>query len=311
MHLRDLLSTHGLSAYIDVFERENVAPEDLPGLTDDELRGTFGMLSFGERERFRALVAEWTTQRTAPAADDAACPVATPEHAAHTPRLMYRGARSAFLGLGGNEVAFTMAVVPPCRFTMGSPPSEADRFSDEPEHEVRLTRSFAIRAEPVTQALYEAVTGRNPSAFQSGVDAPQRPVENVSWYDAVRFCNALSVRVGLRPAYDIAGGDSMDDVGWHDGNSQRTSHPVGRKRSNRWGLHDMSGNVFEWCEDVYAGYTRPLAVDPRGPVAGAGRVSRGGSWCTNASDARVAYRVGIDPDYFSANAGFRLSRTIL
>ena len=102
---------------------------------------------------------------------------------------------------------FELLDCPTGKFTMGSPEDEADRNDDETQHEVTLTRGFALGVFPVTQALWEAVTGENPSGFQDGDDAPQRPAEKVSWFDAVRFCNALSAKVGLAPAYTIGEGD--------------------------------------------------------------------------------------------------------
>ena len=150
-------------------------------------------------------------------------------------------------------------------------------------------------------------TGRDKGKTLGG--RPKQPVTNVSWYDAVRFCNALSVRVGLRPAYDIAGGDSMDDVGWHDGNSQRTSHPVGRKRSNRWGLHDMSGNVWEWVSDWYGSYQSAGSSNPTGPTSGWYKVVRGGNWDMPASACRSSARSYLVAPIHTGNGiGFRAVR---
>jgi formylglycine-generating enzyme required for sulfatase activity len=312
--------------------------------------------------------------------DAKAFPVATPEHAARTERLSYSVRASVrtmvpvevtrevvvsegILGFGRKveqrvfteqqerlsegEIAFSMVVVPPCRFTMGSPPSESNRSSDETQHEVRLTRAYAMATTPVTQALYQAVMGTNPSNFKDGAEAPQRPVEQVSWFDAVRFCNALSVKVGLRAAYEIgsgdapsvraidgadgfrlpteaewecaaragavhvyAGGDDLDAVAWHSGNSGRTTHAVGQKRANAWGLHDVSGNVWEWCHDWYGDYASGVATDPQGAASGSSRVARGGGWGVNAQNARVARRFGYAPGSRYDFLGFRLSRTI-
>jgi formylglycine-generating enzyme required for sulfatase activity len=211
----------------------------------------------------------------------------------------------------------------------------------------------------VTQALWTLLMGLNPAAFQTGAGAYDRPVERVSWLDAVRFCNALSAKQGLRPAYTVgagdasgvpddlaellrpevavdwtadgfrlpteaewecaaragtthvyAGGDDVDAVAWHRGNSGSTTHPVGRKHANAWGLHDMSGNVWEWCHDLHGAYPDDTAVDPIGPAFGPDRVRRGGSWGSESGSARVANRKKNDPGHRHVYLGFRLSRTI-
>jgi sulfatase modifying factor 1 len=298
------------------------------------------------------------------AAQEQAYPVATPQHAARTERLTYsiRGqatreivVSAGFLGIGRSverrvedvEARFTMVVIPPCHFTMGSPPREPDRRDNETQHEVRLTLAYAMATTPVTQALYQAVMGANPSNCTQGSEAPQRPVEQVSWYDALRFCNALSAKVGLRPAYTIgggdapdvtpllsadgfrlpteaewecaaragtahvyAGGDDLDAVGWHNGNSGSTTHAVGQKRANSWGLHDLSGNVWEWVSDWYGAYPSGSVTDPQGASVGPDRVYRGGSWGNTSGSARAAYRYGSNPGGRGGVLGLRLSRTM-
>ena len=308
-----------------------------------------------------------------------ACPTATPAHAARTERLRYACeverdvertvsvpvevmrefvVSGGFLGLIGRkteqrvvveqqkktervrergEVRFEMVVIPPCSFMMG----------DETQHPVRLTRAYAMATTPVTQELWMAVMGANPAKFQSGADAAKRPVEQVSWFDAVRFCNALSAKQGLRDAYTIgagdkpdinvewnadgfrlpteaewecaaragtshvyAGGDDLDAVAWHSDNSGSTTQAVGRKRANTWGLHDLSGNVWEWCQDVYGDYSSGVATDPRGAASGPLRVYRGGSWNRTAGDARAACRGWFFPGSRGGHLGLRLSRTI-
>jgi formylglycine-generating enzyme len=181
--------------------------------------------------------------------------------------------------------------------------------------------------------------GENPSKFKRA----DRPVEKVSWFDAVRFCNRLSEREGLRPAYRIngedvssdwgadgyrlpteaewefaaragtdlkyAGSDNLDEVGWYDENSDDETHPVGAKKANAWNLHDMSGNVWEWCWDWTGDYSSGTATDPRCPSSGSIRVCRGGSWFYDAGNARVAYRFGRFPGFRRDYNGFRLSRS--
>ena len=260
-----------------------------------------------------------------------------------------------------NSETFEMVHCPPGAFTMGSPEDETNRCNNKPQHKVTLTHGFALGVVPVTQALWEAVTGENPSNFQDGEDAPpQRPVEQVSWFDAVRFCNALSEELGLTAAYTIgegdepsvtcdfgatgfrlpteaeweyaarsggdafvyAGSDDLDEVGWYDdaeyddegeevsaANSD-CPQPVAGKRPTRWGLYDLSGNVWEWCWDEYGDYAEGEVTDPAGALSGPGRVYRGGSWYGTADDARAAFRGWSRPGLRDFNLGFRLSRTI-
>ncbi len=173
-----------------------------------------------------------------------------------------------------------------------------------------------------------------------------RPVERVSWFDAVRFCNAVSAAFGLPEAYQIgagsepsvewdqgsvglrlpteaeweyaaragaqhlyAGGDDLAAVGWFSGNTDGKSHPVGQKRSNAWGLKDMSGNAWEWCWDWYAAYPMGACTDPSGPASGSYRVRRGGCWYNDPRYARVAYRSDFTPGDRNDVVGVRLFRT--
>ena len=179
---------------------------------------------------------------------------------------------------------------------------------------------------PVTQAQYTALMGRNPSRFQGERGgAPDHPVENVSWFDAVAYCNALSKKERLTCAYDaahkrVSEADGYylpteaqweyaaragttgptyaapDDIAWHWDNSGESTRPVGRKSSNAWGLHDMLGNVWEWCSDRWArDLGRALAVDPQGPADGHGRVVRGGSWFFTARGCRSPFATAAGP----------------
>ena len=208
--------------------------------------------------------------------------------------------------------------------------------------QVTLTRGFWIGETPVTQGLWSAVMGANPSRFRSALSGSM-PVERVSWWDSVGFANEASRMMGLRPVYagsgddvrwdqaapgfrlpteaeweyagragcdfEFAGSDRAADVAWIRENSSLRSHSVGLKRPNAWGLRDMSGNVYEWCWDRYGDYPRSDSVDPVGPSSGPDRVFRGGSWISDPRNARVAYRVRVNPGYRDYDLGLRLVRT--
>jgi formylglycine-generating enzyme required for sulfatase activity len=233
-------------------------------------------------------------------------------------------------------------------FTMGSPSTEVSRFGDETQHQVKVN-SFYMGKYEVTQAEYEAVMGTNPSSFKGA----KRPVETVSWFDAVEYCNKRSAKEGLSPAYTRNG----DSVTWnrnatgyrlpteseweyacragtatpfstgsnittaqanyngdypYNGNAKGTyrekTTEAGTFAANRWGLHDMHGNVWEWCWDWYGSYPSGAQSTPDGAVSGARRVGRGGSWILYGRILRSAYRGSYTPSYRYNNLGFRLVR---
>ena len=237
---------------------------------------------------------------------------------------------------GSSPIRIDMIEAPAGTFLMGDE-------ADGPVHRVRITKPFLPASVPVTQELYQAVMGDNPSRFQ-GSDLP---VESVSWFDAVKFCNRLSERMNLNPAYRIedqkvswnresfgfrlpteaeweyacrAGsttryswGDLESNIGesaWYMENSQGTTQPVGQKKPNSWGLFDMHGNVWEWVWDWYDGYPNQETVDPVGSRAGSARVVRGGCWLVGALDCRSAIRFYVEPGLRGADVGFRLSRSV-
>ena len=207
---------------------------------------------------------------------------------------------------------------------------------------VTLTRGFWMGETPVTQALWAAVIGVNPSKFRSALSS-EIPVETVSWWDSVRLANEVSRLMGLKPVYGglgggvrwergapgfrlpteaeweyaaragqysrFAGSDDADLVAWTNENSGGRPHPVGRKAPNAWGLRDTSGNLYEWCWDLEGDYPRLDLVDPVGPSRGSDRVIRGGSWYDDLRYARVANRIVLEPSYRDRDLGLRLVRT--
>jgi len=195
-------------------------------------------------------------------------------------------------------------------FIMGSPEDEAGRYFDEVQREVTLTRSYWISKYPVTN-------------FQFGKSAPaaevNHPVTGVTWDEALNFAASMGGRLPTEAEWEFAarggndrhgylysGSDVLDDVAWYDANSSGTTHTVGQKQPNELGLHDMSGNVFEWCSDWYGYHTEAPVTDPQGPTSGPGRISRGGAWDRPARDARVADRAYSDPNERNDNVGFRI-----
>ncbi len=237
-----------------------------------------------------------------------------------------------------------MIYIPPGTFEMGCTPEmdvEEGCAADEyPVHEVTLTRGYDLGTTEVTQGLWEAVMGSNPSFFSAcRVDCP---VERVSWEDAIAFANARSALEGLSAAYDadgnvdldadgyrlpteaeweyaaragdgtaFAGSDDVDEVAWYDGNSDASTHPVATLAPNGLGLYDMSGNVWEWCGDWHdeAYYEVSPEIDPLGALSGTGRVDRGGSFFFSPQSARAAKRGGAPADFRSNDLGLRLART--
>ena len=219
-----------------------------------------------------------------------------------------------------NQVTLEMVSLPAGKFLMGS--SESD--DEKPQHQVKVN-SFAIGQYPITQEQYQKVMGTNPSYFKNN---PQNPVEKVSWDDAQAFCKKLSqltgktyrlpteteweyaCRAGTTTRYYFGDdANQLGDYAWYDGNSQGTTHPVGQKKPNGWGLYDMSGNVWEWCEDNWH-YNYENA--PRDGSAwltndNDDRILRGGSWGNYPDDCRSAIRnYGIRRDGRNLGNGFRV-----
>ena len=237
-------------------------------------------------------------------------------------------------------------------------------IDEKPVHTITL-ESFIIGRYPVTQNEYEEIMGNNPSIFQvkrvieqgslgiarkvEKITAPMNPVENVTWYNAVEFCNRKSMKDGLTPCYSnstgiepicdfkasgyrlpteaeweyAAGSGSnsrtkwagtnnernLGNYAWYSPNSKTETHEVGTKKANSLGIYDMSGNVWEWCWDWEANYISGSLTNPKGPSSGSYRVLRGGSWSNRANICRVATRHKCGPDQSYQSHGFRVLRT--
>ena len=214
-----------------------------------------------------------------------------------------------------NSIGIKLKLIPAGTFMMGS----EYRYTDEiPLHEVRITKSFYLGVTEVTNAQWRRVMGGEPPSRWNDAD---RPVEQVSWLEAVKFCRKLSempeersarrsyrlpteaewecaCRAGTKTRW--ASGDvekTLVDYAWFKTNSGGQTHAVGQKKPNLWGLHDMHGNVWEWCSDWYEPYAAP--------DEGSARVYRGGSW--RDWDCRSAVRDGRAPSNRDRNLGFRLA----
>jgi formylglycine-generating enzyme required for sulfatase activity len=205
--------------------------------------------------------------------------------------------------------------VPAGSFVMGEGQSQ---------HPVALTRPFWMAKYPVTNEDYSRFLEANPEHDKprtwddSRFNEPRQPVVGVSWHDAVAFCTWAGLRLPTEAEWEYAcragkttrfwSGDSEKDlarVGWYGDNSEGRLHVVGEKPANPWGLHDVHGNVFEWCQDWHGPYAKEAAADPKGAPSGDSRVVRGGSWVSTARGARSAYRYRNDPGNRWRNMGFR------
>lgn len=221
-----------------------------------------------------------------------------------------------------NKLINNMVYVSGGTFTMGGTSEQgSDAESDEkPTHDVTLSSYYICKYE-VTQALWRAVMGSNPSYFKGD----NLPVECVSWNDCQTFINRLNSYTGRNfrlPTeaewefaarggnysrhYKYSGSNYIGDVAWYDNNSGNRTHPVGTKQPNELGLYDMSGNVYEWCSDWYGSYSSYSQSDPTGPNSGSGRVKRGGSWCSLARLCRSSDRRDVTPGYGGYALGLRL-----
>jgi formylglycine-generating enzyme required for sulfatase activity len=254
-----------------------------------------------------------------------------------------------------SSIGLKLVRIEPGTFQMGTTKEQIDQLlrlfrgseregfdAEQPQHPVKITRPFFLGTHPVTQGQYKAIMGRKPSHFKGSDDLP---VENVSWFDAVNFCNRMSVKDKRTPFYriditdvaDVGGngyrlpseaeweyacragsatlfpfGDDAVKLGehaWCFSNSQSKTHLVGQKSPNAWGLYDLLGNVYEWCADWYDEkyYASSPAADPPGVSGASDRVFRGGCWRFDATGCRPAARLGNAPESRNYILGFRVA----
>ncbi|MBQ2188510.1 MAG: formylglycine-generating enzyme family protein, partial [Bacteroidales bacterium] len=230
-----------------------------------------------------------------------------------------------------NGVSFEMIAVKGGTFTMGGTSEQgSDAESDEkPTHSVTLSDYYIGKLE-VTQELWRAVMGDEPTYNGGWTDeygkGTNYPAYRVSWNDVQEFIRKLNQKTGANfrlpteaeweyaarggnksNGYKYSGSNSIDDVAWYTSNSGSKTHPVGTKSPNELGIYDMSGNVWEWCQDWKGSYSSGSQTNPQGQSSGSPRVLRGGSWRNNAEDCRVSDRNADPPGHRILNVGFRLA----
>lgn len=244
-----------------------------------------------------------------------------------------------------NSVGMTFVRVPAGQFEMGSPPTDPDATpAEKPRHAVTISKPFEIVRHEVTQAQWEAVMGSSPytsarsnpfyglPGMAERIRQPANPA-TVSWNDAQAFIAKLNQREGHRryrlpteAEWEYAAragtttiysfGDDVRQLGTYawfgEDFATGSTHPVGSKSPNAWGLYDVHGNAWEWVQDWYddSYYARSPATDPTGPSSGKGKVVRGGSWHVTSGSWRTAFRKSYEPDYRGISIGFRVVRDV-
>jgi formylglycine-generating enzyme required for sulfatase activity len=283
-----------------------------------------------------------------------ACATATPTRESPMVTEERQPSHSSPMKKVTNSLGMTLVRIEAGEFLMGTTRKQADQLmrlypnskpacsdAEQPHHPVRISRPFYIGTHAVTQGQFQALMGSNPSQFKGSDDLP---VENVSWSDAVGFCNELSEREKGSPFNGVSGtefnpvdgnryrlpteaeweyacransatlypfGDDARQLGehaWFTSNAENKTHPVGQKMANAWGLYDMLGNVWEWCADGYDEQCYMLSphVDPLGAERTSLRVVRGGCWNFNPTYSRPACRNGLVLEVRYNNLGFRV-----
>jgi formylglycine-generating enzyme required for sulfatase activity len=223
----------------------------------------------------------------------------------------------------GNSIGMKFVLIPAGEFEMGS----EEALTEQPVHRVKIPNPFYLGTYPVTQREWKAVMGTDPAYFKGEA----RPVESVSWNDVQEFIKNLNAREGTATyrlpteaeweyacragtATRYSFGESasnLNEYAWYSANSGSQTHPVGQKKPNHWGLHDMHGNVYEWVQDTWhSTYTGAPRDGSAWEGSGAVRVIRDGGWCSDAGNCRSTYRFGYDQSYRNFNLGFRLLRDV-
>ncbi len=227
------------------------------------------------------------------------------------------------------NVEFTMIFVNGGTFTMGAPDSDTEAYSNEkPTHQVTVSNYYIGETE-VTQELWQAIMGSNPSEFSGAT----LPVENVSWNDCQEFVTKLNeyfsdlfinrrfrlpteaeweyaARGGEKSqGYLYSGSNNIGEVAWYSDNGEGSTHPAKQKQANELGIYDMSGNVWEWCQDINGNYSNTAETDPQGSTEGEYHSYRGGCYDATAKHCRNTRRAGKSPDGFGFYLGFRLALT--
>jgi formylglycine-generating enzyme required for sulfatase activity len=293
------------------------------------------------KEMAERLVAEAMRQQPTPAVPT--MPTETPKPMVRTDPVP-TGAFPAGSGMEGSRAGevrefggIEMVWCPPGEFLMGSPKDEADRNDDETQHRVTLTRGFWMAKTETTQRQWESVMGTDVTQQKAKGDhygevtgeGATHPMYFVNWEDAQEYLEKMNgqhpmplgwkwvlpteaqweyaCRAGTERAFATTSGTlgDLDEMAWYDGNSGSTTNPVGTKKANAWGLHDMHGNVWEWCSDRYGEYSSGSSSDPTGATTGVRRVYRGGSWDELAHYCRSASRNRRTPYHRYVNLGFR------
>lgn len=237
-----------------------------------------------------------------------------------------------------NNLGMTFVLIPGGTFMMGSGKSPEEvvvRYGgkiefyrrEHPQHQVTISQAFYLQTTPVTQAQWRKVMGGNPSRFNKCDE--DCPVENISWEETQDFIKKLNelektdlyrlpseaewehaCRAGSTESFCFGDHeDELEKYAWYEKNSEGRTLPVGQLKPNAWGLYDMYGLVWEWCQDRYGSYSAEPLSDPPGPQSGAFRVMRGGSWYSIAGESRSASRFFFSPDTRFGNIGFRVAKT--